>query len=205
MQPAGALRVQRRGRPTTPTTASVIGAIQAQEVVKHLHGLETLSGRGYVFEGLGHASFTVNYPIAPDCPWHGESIEIKANLDFGHDTSMRRIIEYASRQLGGLDAIDLSRELIDTLDCPSCAQSNPARKPADSIREDQVLCPRCGSECVPRFFHSLTPESPLSDSSPAELGLPRWDILWARHGEKMLGIEMSADADSCLTGDPDVG
>ena len=43
------------GTPTTPTTASVIGAIQAQEVVKRLHDLAALSGSGFVFEGLGHS------------------------------------------------------------------------------------------------------------------------------------------------------
>ncbi|MGH9418901.1 MAG: ThiF family adenylyltransferase, partial [Thermoanaerobaculia bacterium] len=38
------------GTPTTPTTASIIGAIEAQEVMKILHGLPALLGRGFVYE-----------------------------------------------------------------------------------------------------------------------------------------------------------
>src|SRR5678816_289328 len=33
-----------RGTPTTPTTASIIAAIQVNEVVKHLHGMDALLG-----------------------------------------------------------------------------------------------------------------------------------------------------------------
>jgi molybdopterin/thiamine biosynthesis adenylyltransferase len=193
------------GTPTTPTTASVVGAIQAQEVVKQLHGLEALHGRGYVFEGLSHNSFTVNYPVAPDCPWHGEPASIRADEAFGSDTPLKAVWERAAQELGGLDAIDLSRELIDTLDCPSCHTSRPARKAAEAVREDEARCPDCGSECVPRFFHSLTPDSPLLSLTAAELGLPRWDVVWARRGERMLGIEMAADRAGCLNQDQGEG
>ncbi|MCP4711672.1 MAG: ThiF family adenylyltransferase, partial [Planctomycetes bacterium] len=48
--------------PTTATTASVIGAIQAQEVVKLVHNMDVLMGRGFVFEGESHNSYRVNYP-----------------------------------------------------------------------------------------------------------------------------------------------
>lgn len=181
------------GEPTTPTTASVIGAIQAQEVVKQLHGLESLQGSGFVFEGLSHNSFRIDYPIAPDCPWHAEAPPIERDEGFGHDTPMRTIWERCSRRLGGLDAIDLSRELIDTLECPSCATSRPIHRAAESVREEDVRCVRCGGESVPRFFHSLAASSPLLELTPAQLGFPPWDIVWARRGEAILGIEMSAD------------
>ena len=186
------------GTPTTPTTASVVGAIQRQEVVKQLHGLETLRGRGFVFEGLSHNSFTVKYPIAPDCPWHGEPAPIREDIDFGRDTPMRAIWDRALRELGGLDAIDLSREIIDSVECPACRTFRNIRKPAESIREDEARCESCGGECVPKFFHSLTEDSELLNLTPAQLGLPRWDVVWARLGTKMLGIEMSGDRAGCL-------
>jgi len=46
--------------PTTITTASIIGAIQAQEVVKSIHHMDPLIGRGFVFEGQFHNSYSVN-------------------------------------------------------------------------------------------------------------------------------------------------
>ena len=56
-----------RGTPTTPTTASVVGALQAQEAIKLLHGLDPLLGRGVVFDGARNDWYTVSYPIAKDC------------------------------------------------------------------------------------------------------------------------------------------
>ena len=56
--------------PTTPTTASVIAGIQVQEAVKMLHGLPTISGRGFVFEGMNHQSYMVDYSRLEDCPSH---------------------------------------------------------------------------------------------------------------------------------------
>ena len=56
--------------PTTPTTASIIAGIQCQEAVKLIHGLETLAGRGFVFEGMSHQSHVVAYTRKEDCPAH---------------------------------------------------------------------------------------------------------------------------------------
>jgi hypothetical protein len=66
------------------------------------------------------------------------------------------------------------------------------------VLEDEVRCARCGGECVPRYFHSLGAASPLLKLTPRQLGLPRWDIVWARSGERMMGVEMAGDRDACL-------
>ena len=59
--------------PTTPTSSSVIAGIQVQEMLKLLHsdrGLPTLTGKGYVFNGLTHDSYVVEYQEKPDCMSH---------------------------------------------------------------------------------------------------------------------------------------
>jgi adenylyltransferase/sulfurtransferase len=181
------------GTATTPTTASVVGAMQAQEVVKQLHGLESLRGRGFVFEGLTHNSFTVGYPVSPDCPWHEKPADIEAAPDFNRHTKMREIWEHCSSQLGGLDAIDLSRELVETLSCPGCGQRQDIFKSIELVLEEEAVCDRCGVECVPQFFHSLSATSRLLDLTPEQLGLPLWDVVWPRHGMHTRGIELSGD------------
>jgi molybdopterin/thiamine biosynthesis adenylyltransferase len=186
------------GTPTTPTTASVVGAMQAQEVVKQLHGLETLRGRGFVFEGLTHNSFTVGYPIAPDCPWHEDPAPIEAATDIGSDTPLRVIWGRWAAEWGELDAIDLSRELVESLECPSCGAFESALKSIELLDEESARCRRCQGERIPRFFHSLSGSSALLDLTPARLGLPAWDILWARKGERVRGIELAGDRDACL-------
>jgi molybdopterin/thiamine biosynthesis adenylyltransferase len=189
------------GTATTPTTASVVGAIQAQEVVKHLHGMEVLTGRGFVFEGLTHNSFTVGYPIAQDCPWHDDAVPIESDESVGSSTPLRQIWDRISARFGGLDAIDLSRDVVETLSCPACNTDRAIHKPIESVLDEEVRCPKCRAECVPRFFHSIAADSALLEMTPAELGLPAWDVIWARFGEKAIGIEMTADRAACLMDD----
>src|SRR5262245_39010093 len=64
--------------PTTPTISSIIAGIQVQEAVKLLHGLNTLSGAGYIFEGLHHSSYRVEYTENPNCMSHYTLPEIVA-------------------------------------------------------------------------------------------------------------------------------
>jgi molybdopterin/thiamine biosynthesis adenylyltransferase len=185
------------GTPTTPTTASVIGGLQVQEVVKLLHGMDALLGKGYVFEGLGHSSYAVGYPISPDCPWHEEPGSIEAVADFTSDTPLRAVAEWAAGRLGGLDAIDLSRELVEKLECPSCGQVATIWQPADRIGRDQAMCGRCQMERIPHFIHSIAAGSPLLDLSPRKIGLPAWDVVWARRGSSSIGLEFAGDRAGC--------
>ena len=181
------------GTPTTPTTASVIGAIQAQEVVKRLHGLEALSGSGFFFEGLGHSSYPVGYPVNPDCPWHADPPPVEAVEEFDSDTPLRELWEYGAKRLGGLDALDLARELVASLACPSCGQTRTVYQPVHRITEEEALCDECGAECLPDFVHSIPPDSDRLEMTVSHFGLPAWDIVWARRGEEMLGIELAGD------------
>lgn len=181
------------GVPTTPTTASIVGAMQAQEVIKRLHGLDTLAGRGFVFEGLAHNSYAVEYPIAPDCPWHEPSAAVRPVPEFSSDTPLRTIAGQAAEMLGGLDAIDLGREIVERLECPACGHNLRLLKPVEHVGEDQVRCASCGAECVPHFVHSLPADSKLLELSAHELGLPAWDVVWPRYREKSAGIELTGD------------
>ena len=56
--------------PTTPTISSIVAGIQVQEAVKLIHGMPTLAGHGFVFEGLNHSSYRVEYTANPDCMSH---------------------------------------------------------------------------------------------------------------------------------------
>ena len=181
------------GTPTTPTTASVIAAIQVQELVKHLHGREALLGRGFVFDGENHSSYGVQYRIAPDCPWHDAAPPIESAPQFSSATRLGVIWEEAARRLGGLDALDLARELVERLDCPACGHRASVLQPAEKVRADQLLCPHCRTECAPTFVHSIATGSGLLNLTVREAGLPPWDIVWGRRGEAVIGWELSGD------------
>lgn len=185
--------IAQRGTPTTPTTASVIGAIQVQEMVKLLHGRSALLGRGFVFDGAEHSSFTVNYQINPDCPWHEPAAPIDVMSHFDSDTRLAVLWNEAARRLGGVDALDLAREIVERLECSGCGRHEDVFQPAEKIREDQLRCAACGAESAPLFVHSITESAGLLEKSARQIGLPEWDIVWARRGEKALGFELSGD------------
>jgi adenylyltransferase/sulfurtransferase len=127
----------RRGTPTTPTTASIIGAMQVQEVVKHLHGRAALLGRGVVFDGAEHASYRVDYPINPERPWHEAPAPVEACPQFNSDTPLQALWEEDVRQLGDLDALELACELVECVECAAAAaawaETNLARLPLQHV------------------------------------------------------------------------
>lgn len=185
--------LEQRGTPTTPTTASIIGALQAQEVIKHLHGLPSLMGRGFIFDGAGHSSYTVSYPVAPDCPWHEPAAIIESMPKSNSHTTLGEIWHEAARRLGGLEAIDLARELVERLECPACGRKENVLLQAEKIHQDQLRCAGCGAECAATYFHSITAGSELLNKTVREIGLPSWDIVWARRGMEWLGLEITGD------------
>jgi hypothetical protein len=185
---------QHGGTPTTPTTASIIGGVQSQEVVKLLHGMEGLKGSGFVFEGVRHNSYTVAYSLDSECPWHGDPPPIYSLPEFGSDSKLRDIWEWASARLGGLDGLDLAREMVDRLRCETCGLSERVLAPVDRIGPERGLCGNCGSEMFPEFYHTIGAGSDLLDRTAREIGLPEWDIIWGRQGFDIVGIELSGDS-----------
>jgi adenylyltransferase/sulfurtransferase len=185
--------MEHGGTSTTPITASVIGAIQVQEVVKLLHGMESLQGRGYVYQGATHDSYGVDYPIKPDCVWHEQQPPIEAAPDLSSESTMEMIWTRAAKHLEGIVAIDLSREIVDTATCPQCGTECRILRPAEAVTEDQIRCDRCGTERVPAFCHSITATSGLLQRTAAGIGLPQWDIVWARNSERSAGLELVGD------------
>jgi adenylyltransferase/sulfurtransferase len=185
--------IEHRGVPTTPTTASVIAGIQAQEVVKLLHGMDALLGRGFVFEGAHHNSYAVAYSIDPDCGWHEEPAPIESLAQFNSSSKLGDLWELAASRLGGLDAIELAREIVESLECPACGGGETVMLPVEKVDPERAICRVCNSEMIPKFFHSIAASSPLLEKTIAEIGLPAWEIVWGRKGADSLGLEMSGD------------
>jgi adenylyltransferase/sulfurtransferase len=188
------------GVPTTPLTASIIGAIQAQEVVKYLHGLPALFGSGFVYEGARHSSYVVSYPIDPDCPWHEGAPPVESARDWDSDTPLSVIWNRAEEMLGGCDAIDLGREIVEVLQCVACGRSRPILQSVESVSEDDARCDVCGADSSPQFIHSIGRGSEHLERTPRQLGLPVWDIVWARHRDRFQGFELAADAPAAMGG-----
>ncbi len=185
--------------PTTPTTSSVIAGIQTQEAVKLLHGLELLSGGGFVFDGVHHQSYTVEYTRKDDCPAHEifEPIEV---LDWSiAATKTGDLLERVRGDLGSEAVIETNQDLLDSLDCPACGRSEPRRQSLGKINESAARCPDCGGDRIPKFFHTISVnDRDLFDATLGSLGVPAWEILTGRSGEERRFYEFRGDRTAVL-------
>ncbi|HEV8060665.1 MAG TPA: ThiF family adenylyltransferase, partial [Gemmataceae bacterium] len=98
--------------PTTPTTAAVIAGIQCQEAVKLLHGLDTLAGQGFVFDGRNHESYRLTYTRLPECPSH-EAYDPVQELPWRvGDTQAGTLLERAREELGPTAVLEMNQDLL---------------------------------------------------------------------------------------------
>lgn len=185
--------IAARGTPTTPTIASIVGGMQVQEVVKHLHGQAAMLGRGLFFDGGGHQSYTIDYRRSEDCPWHEPPPPIRREAAFTHDTPLRSVWNVAVAELGAVEAIDFSREVVRHVDCPRCGARRDVYASPETVAADRLACAACGAEGAPTFMHSVVAGDPALDRTIAQLGLPRHEIVWARCHDRIVGWEMSGD------------
>jgi adenylyltransferase/sulfurtransferase len=190
--------------PTTPTTASIIAGIQCQEAVKLLHGLDTLTGQGFVFDGRTHESYRLSYSRLPDCPSH-EIFEPVRELDWrASDTQAGKMLELVRSELGPQAVLEFNQDLLAGLSCERCQEFETVRTSLGKVTEDRGRCPRCGEHRAPRIYHSINgQERTILDCTLSELGVPSWDILGGRCGARQVFYEFRGDQETvlgCLAG-----
>src|SRR5207253_10979998 len=106
---------------TTPTISSVIAGIEVQEAVKLLHGLPTLASSGFVFEGLNHTSYKVEYTANPDCMSHFTFAIVTELPRKSSEWTLEDLREFGAMDLGTEDVVvDFSRDIVQEVAFPEC-------------------------------------------------------------------------------------
>jgi molybdopterin/thiamine biosynthesis adenylyltransferase len=181
--------------PTTPTISSIVAGIQVQEAVKLLHGLPTLSGHGYVFEGLYHSSYRVEYTENSDCMSHYRLPEIVTVPESSDDLTLQQLWQRAARDLASDQVvIEFSRDIIHKLICPNCGQEQDVFAPVGSVSYESGHCPSDGKMRVVQAIHSYDGSQTFGNRKLTQLGLPRFDIFTARRADREIGYLLSGDA-----------
>jgi hypothetical protein len=84
-------------------------------------------------------------------------------------------------------------EIVRELECPSCKTRQEIWQSEEKVPASEALCSACGNECIPKYIHSIAAGDPMLNRTAKSIGLPPWDIVWARFGEKSLGLEIAGD------------
>jgi adenylyltransferase/sulfurtransferase len=186
--------------PTTPTISALIAAVQCQEALKLLHGLDnTLAGRGFVFTGLSTDAYQVQFQRKEECYSH-ESFEKIIELNGSAETiTGLQILQIAREQLGPTAEIEFARDVLEKLVCPRCQREERLFASLGRVSADKGPCPHCQApqrEVV--TFYKLRGTEAFLDRPLAQLGVPPFDIVAARAGGRLIGLELSGDAPKVL-------
>ena len=185
--------------PTTPTTSSVIAGIQVQEALKLLHGLPVLAGKGYVFEGLNHTSYVVEYTPNDECMSHETYTDIRAWPNSSATTTINDLFSFASQELQTTELVlEFSRDIIHKLKCPKCGKESEIFAPVGSVSSEAGKCPDDGEMREVITVHNYTGRESYGDRCIAELGLPLFDVFTARCAEREFQILMEGDREATL-------
>ncbi len=181
--------------PTTPTTASIIAGMQVQEALKLLHadaGMPTLSGRAFMYNGLTHDSYVVEYTRREDCPSHETYPEV-TELECGAGgITLAQMVERIRQDLGGEAILETDREIICHLRC-ACGNQTDVFRPVGTVTEKEAICPDCGELREPVLRHSFDGAEDYRGLTLAALGIPLWDIVRGRSGLDCRYYELRGD------------
>lgn len=185
---------------TTPTTSAVIAGIQVQEALKLLHGLPSLSGKGYVFEGLHHTSYVTEYTPDPNCLSHYRFERIIRLPERSEALTLGGLMERACQELGTEDVtLEFSRDVIWKLVHPETGAEEERFAPVGSVSFEQGRDPIDGTLREVVTCHGFHREElrglPQWAARPLPaLGLPLYDAFVARCGEREVAFLMAGDA-----------
>lgn len=181
--------------PTTPTSSSIIAGIQVQELLKLLHkdrNLPTLAGKGYVFNGLTHDSYVVEYQKNPECMSHDIYNPIISKPWSVRTTTLREILNSVRKELGQKAIVDFDRDIATIAKC-TCGKYKNLFIPVHKLKGDLLACPHCGKQMSFDSLHAINGSEDFLDKTPFEIGIPPLHIIGGRIGMHTTYYEFSAD------------
>lgn len=187
---------QLRGKiPTTPTTSSIIAAVQVQEAVKLLHNRDNpsiLKGKGFFYQGQFMDSYLIEYQVKEDCPSHDNYEEIVCLDKRISNTKLSEVLNLAKEHLGKEVIVELEQEIVTKIRCKNCHMEKKIYKSLGRISKEEIICSKCQKIGFIESVHYLS-EDMDEEMTFSELGIPPWDIITARCGNKRVHFEFTGD------------
>jgi adenylyltransferase/sulfurtransferase len=184
--------------PTTPTIASIIGAMQAQEALKLIHGMPVQAGKVTHFNGLTNEMHTSAYTAREDCESHWSYGEISELPISAGTTTLADLARIAQSDLGPDTVIELDQELILSLTCPQCGTHEEILKPMSQVGFKAAHCPACGILREIEMTHTITGKEPFARMSLAAAGIPPLHVVRAFNTAEYRFYELTGDLGNTL-------
>lgn len=194
----GIEEIEQGMTPTTPTIASIIGAMQVQEAVKYLHkqnDMLLLDGKGFVYNGMTNDSYIVEYQVREDCnSRYTFGVINEAGIDFS-EAKLSDVFEYGQKEFGDDFNIDFNNEVVYELYDEVKEESNPYFANFNMLKLSDI---KSGDKIFKaQTFNTLHSKSDLyrklSGSNLMDMKLPVNDILILRKGTTERYLEFGYD------------
>jgi molybdopterin/thiamine biosynthesis adenylyltransferase len=183
--------------PTTPGSASIIAAMQVQEMLKMLHGQPVLAGHEIDYDGQHHTYRTIRLPWREDCLSHDPiRLDQVITLPDARATEMTggQLLQRVRDDLGEQAYVLLDREVVTALVCPNGHGVDRQVRPQHVTGAQAARCPHCGQDRIVSLTHKITPgDHALAELPLAALGVPAGHILVGRYGRNQGYYELGGD------------
>lgn len=195
---------------TTPVSASIVGAVQAQEAMKiiHLDSYEgdrlpytTLQGKMWRYEGLTNTTNTYKFASwKKDCPAHEQWVPTLSVENMTADMTVRDALEEIRRTLG-VNAVEINlmnNKFIEAIisDAPESEFKVmvPESQLDDTISSDTEMRKLSYRTIFhKKFYENIDFDFPFQDLTLRQIGIPYFDILKVATDKGEFYIELQAD------------
>lgn len=195
---------------TTPVSASIVGAVQAQEAMKiiHLNSYEgdrlpytTLQGKMWRYEGLTNTTNTYKFASwKKDCPAHEQWVPTLSVENMTADMTVRDALEEIRRTLG-VNAVEINlmnNKFIEAIisDAPELEFKVmvPESQLDDTISSDTEMRKLSYRTIFhKKFYENIDFDFPFQDLTLRQISIPYFDILKVATDKGEFYIELQAD------------
>lgn len=190
--------IQQGKVPTTPTVASIIGALQVQEALKLIHGRELSGGSGLVFNGVTNECLPVNFRLNERCFYH-KRLEPIHSLDRGVSTiTVAELLKIGQEEVGSGATIELDFDLVYRLDC-ACGFVGRTPRRLDRLSNNDLKCPECSKLLRLEVTSTIGDHSTsLLDRTLEDICIPPFHVVRVRNTAAEVHFELSADRDRIM-------
>jgi len=188
--------------PTTPISASIIGAMQVQEALKIVFNntQNSLAGNRLQYEGMHNWVFQYKSPpLKPDCPSHMTLRNIVESDELSHKMTVRELLACLRKQLNCKNpAVLLDNEIVLELTMRQSNLQIPIVRMrghiSDAFLRQYRLAP--GEDALISQNKSvavLDASFPHLDMSLQEIGIPPLQILTVTTEDALFAVELTGD------------
>lgn len=195
---------------TTPISASIVGAVQAQEAMKVIHldsygddklPFTTLQGKMWRYEGLTNTTNTYKFASwKKSCPAHEQWTPVLTGTDMTADMTVREALDELKRicNVAAVEINLMNNKFIEAIISDSPEKEFKVMVPESQLDDTISSDPEMRKLSYRTLFHKKFYENidsyfPYQDLTLKQIGIPYFDVLKVATEKGEFYIELSAD------------